>query len=53
MVTMVIAAVDGLIAISALVLLAAWLTWRRVLTRRALLATIASGLLPPIFVERA
>jgi len=52
MVTMVIAAVDGLIAISALVLLAAWLTWRRVLTRRSLLATIGSGLLVLSLAER-
>jgi intracellular septation protein A len=41
----VTAAVYGLFAISTLVLVAAWLTWRRVLARRALAATIACGVL--------
>ena len=42
----------GLFAISALVLVAAWLTWRRVLARRALAATFAFGLLVVILPER-
>src|SRR6476646_931598 len=52
MVTIVTVAVDGLFAISTLVLVAAWLTWRRLLARRALLATITSGLLVLILAER-